>query len=170
MDEKDELDFCDITIEEVKEYCMLSSRNCVSIGRLMLLLSGSQSQFEFLSDPVVAVSIYEKAKQDAINIGMKHDIYYFKEVKAENIEAIAEIVYYKKSKLQRPRLVVVGALKVEYFGKKTDDGLSYTFVRIFHIPCKSHYITFYSYNLEMVHSVNINCINFQSRDNASSVI
>ena len=53
-----------------------------------------------------------------------------------NIEAICEVVYYKKSKLQRPRLVVAAATKVQHLGKKDKFGNFFIFVRTYHLPCK----------------------------------
>ena len=129
-------DYSQLTKEQIKDMCMVESRNCVSVGRMLYLLGGSSSQYEFISDACVAHSIYSKAKQDIIDLGMFHDIMFFKTVNLGNIEAICVVVYYKKSKLQRPRLVVAAAIKVEYLGKKDVFNNYYTFVRTFHLPCK----------------------------------
>ena len=49
------LDFSNITKEQVKEYCMVESRNCISIGRMLLLLGGSKSQLNFYQIPMLRV-------------------------------------------------------------------------------------------------------------------
>ena len=129
-------DSYNITKEYVKEHCMVDSRNCMSIGRMLLILGGSQSQFEFLSDAQVANAVFSKAKQDIIDLSMRHTVLFIKTVELENVEAICHVVYYKKSKLQRPRLVVVSAIKVQHHGKRDKFGNLYTFVRTYHLPCK----------------------------------
>ena len=74
----------------------------MSVGRLMLLLSGANTQFEFLSDSLMAKAVYLKSREDIVNLGLFHDVFFFKEISLGNIDAICAVVYYKKSKLQRP--------------------------------------------------------------------
>ena len=135
--EKEVCDYSDISKEYIKDICMVESRNCLSIGRMLLLLGGSQSQYEFLSDAQLAHSVFEKAKQDIIDLALKHTVLFIKSVDLDNIQAICHVVYYKKSKLQRPRLVIAAAIKIEHQGKTDKFGNLYTFVRTYHIPCKT---------------------------------
>ena len=135
---KEVCDYSNFTNEQIKDFCVVESRNCMSIGRMLLILGGSQSQFEFLSDASFSQSIYNKAKQDIINLGLSHNVFFFKTVDVGNIQAICQVVYYKKSKLQRPRLVVTAAIMVQHYGKKDRFGNLMTFVRAYHLPCKEN--------------------------------
>ena len=119
--ENSSIDYSSLTRDDIKDICMVQSRNCVSVGRLLLLLGGSRSHYEFLSDVVVAHSVYEAAKKDIIDLGLFHDVYFYKEVDLGNIQAVCEVVYYKKSKLQRPRLVMAACYQSRIFWKKRQD-------------------------------------------------
>ena len=121
--------------ETIKEICLVESKNCLSVSNMLLKLGGHNSQFEFFEDQAFANEVYETGKKDLVDMGMKHNIYYVEGITEGNVEALLSVVHYKRSKLQRSRLVVLACLKANYipaqFGVKP-----LTFVRFFHLPCK----------------------------------
>ena len=53
----------------------------------MYILSGIASVFEFLSDPLFGHDVFSKSKQDLINLGLRHQVLFKKEVNAGSMYA-----------------------------------------------------------------------------------
>ena len=58
------IDYSNLDIETVKEICLVESKNCVSVSDMLQKLSGQNSTYEFIDDPVMANLIYNYAKQE----------------------------------------------------------------------------------------------------------
>ena len=140
--------YADIDPEVMFDFCLVHSRNCISVNSLLYTIGGQNSKYEFFKDNELANDVYDKATQDLAELGMEKNILWFDIKEEGNVKAVVAVLFYKRTKLQHPRLVLVGAIKVTYLEESKPPSQCHTFVRAFHLPCKnnSNYITFFNLN------------------------
>ena len=130
------IDYSNLDIDTVKDICVVESKKCITVSEMFQKLSGQNSTYEFISDPVMATKIYDYGRQELVNLSMKHDTYYYNHKEEATYEALCVVVHYKKSKLQNRRLVLVAVMKAIYLEPDRESSNMLTFVRMYNIPCK----------------------------------
>ena len=85
--------------ECINRLFIVESRNYLSVTNMLVHLGGHNAQFEFCSNPNLAVQIYKKGIEDMIELGTEHNIFFFERQKKESIEAQLCVVHYKRNKL-----------------------------------------------------------------------
>ena len=121
--------------ERINNLFLCENKNCMSITNMLVKLGGHNAKFEFCSDPNLAEVIYSKGVNDMIALGLDHNIFFFDKKEDSEMQAQLCVVHYKRSKLSRARLVVVGCLRIN-FSKRHGVTSPLIFVRLFHLPCK----------------------------------
>lgn len=101
------------TMSTREQYCMVDSRNCLTVGRMLDVRRGVNKKFFIFKDADLVEQVYQKWKEDNEALGEKHDIYFRDQVENDHYKALCCVFYCYKTVDQRARLVVTaGILKV----------------------------------------------------------
>ena len=83
-----------INRDKVLDLCLVDSRNYILVPEMLLKLSGHGSQYMYISEPLVAKMLYERAKEEIQRMGLTHVFLY--DIRDEgNVEAVMVVVKYQ---------------------------------------------------------------------------
>lgn len=133
----DDDDFSMVEKDTVIEHFMIEEKNCMSVPSMLVKLGGYGSFYKFISDTTMAEMIFNKGREDLKNLDLFHDVYFNKKHQSIISEAEISVVHYKRGKMSRPRLTTVAVIMIKPFFAMEWEHSNLTFVRLFHLPCKS---------------------------------
>lgn len=135
----DDEDFSDLKKSLVVDNFMIQQAVCMTVPKMLLKLSGFESHFMFISDTPMANKLFEKGRQDVLDLELYEEVLFKKSYESLICEAILCVVRYKKGKITKPRLTTVAAIKCTPFFAMQSELDELTFVRLYQLPCKLFY-------------------------------
>ena len=128
-------DYSDLEKDTVLKYVKIKSDYCLSVSNMLCKLEGIHESHPVFADYHLAEAIFEKARDDIMDLAKQHSVYFLDKDRFKNEHLIAGIVLYKKTRLESARMAVVAAIKI--IVKASDPEVpTVGYMKAFLLPCK----------------------------------